>query len=123
MPPYRVQARKSDDPSRPYDLTVDMEKGGRAGEAEPTPSFPTLEDPLVTPASNNGPSDMELLMAEFVRLDVDSDEVLDAIQGVLDNDQEGESGMRVIYDMLVSGMQRCGPETASWMYAESISRC
>ena len=42
---------------------------------------------------------------------------LDALQGVLDNDQEGESGMRVIYDMLVSGMQRCGSESASWVYA------
>ena len=31
--------------------------------------------PPANPTGGNGPSDMELLMAEFVRLDVDSDEV------------------------------------------------
>jgi len=94
--------RKSDDPNRPYDLSLDLERGGR-GKATSASIF---DSPTVSTAEGEVPSDMELLMAEFVRLDVGSEEINAAISQVLDDGKEGNSGMLAIYNVLVWGMQR-----------------
>lgn len=99
-----TQERKSDDPNRPYDLSLDLERGGR-GKATSASIF---DSPTVSTAEGEVPSDMELLMAEFVRLDVGSEEINAAISQVLDDGKEGNSGMLAIYNVLVWGMQRCG---------------